>query len=120
MQTVHGKPVEKAIDELLKGPQVIDALLFSSNILAVAGLKYINSLSIKVPGELAIISFDETEAFDLFYAPLTYIRQPLQEIGQMATRILLQNIGKDKELTQLNIEAKLITRESTRAAAASK
>ena len=115
-----GKAVEKAIDELLKGSQVIDALLFSSNMLAVAGLRYINSLGIKVPGELAIISFDETEAFDLFYAPLTYIKQPLQEIGQMATRILLQNIGNNKELTQLNIEAKLITRESTRAAASSK
>ena len=109
-----GKSVEKAIDELMKGPEVIDALLFSSNTLAVAGLKCINSLNIKVPDELALISFDQTEAFDLFYAPLTYIRQPLQEIGQMATSILLQNIGKTQELTQLNIDAKLITRESTR------
>jgi LacI family transcriptional regulator len=114
-----GKSVEKAIDELLKGPEVIDALLFSSNILAVAGLKNINSLSLKVPDDLAIISFDETEAFDLFYAPLTYIKQPLQEIGQMATRILLQNIEKPQELTQLNIDAKLITRESTRVSASS-
>ncbi len=109
-----GKSVEKAMDELLKGPDVIDGLLFSSNTLAVAGLKYINSLSLKVPRDLAIISFDETEAFDLFYAPLTYIKQPLQELGQMATRILLQNIEKTQELTQLNIDAKLIPRESTR------
>src|SRR4030095_1859034 len=60
--------VETAIDELLKGTSRIDALLFGSNTLAVAGLKHLNSIGVKVPGELAIISFDETEAFDLFYA----------------------------------------------------
>jgi len=111
----RGKSVEKAIDDLLKGPQVIDALLFSTNTLAVAGLRYINSLNIKVPGELAIISFDQTEAFDLFYAPLTYIKQPLHEIGQMATKILLENIGKHNEPVQLNIRAELVIRESTEA-----
>ena len=108
-----GNSVKNAIDELLQEPGGIDALLFGSNTLAVAGLKYLNSLAIKIPHELAIISFDETEAFDLFYAPLTFIKQPLQEIGEIATRILLKNIGRNNELTQLNLPAKLITREST-------
>ena len=107
--------VQKALDELIKEPLSVDAILFGSNTLAVAGLKYINSLGVKVPGDLAIISFDETEAFDLFYAPLTYIKQPMQEMGQMATRILLQNIGNAGDLTQVNLPAMLIKRESTRA-----
>ena len=109
-----GNSVEQAIEELLQRPGSIDALLFSSNTLAVAGLKYLNTLSVKVPNELAIISFDETEAFDLFYAPLTYIEQPLQEMGELATRILLQCIGKHNDVTQLNVPAQLVTRESTR------
>ena len=109
----YGNSVAKAIDELLREPGQIDALLFGSNTLAVAGLKFLNSHNIKIPGELAVISFDETEAFDLFYAPLTYIKQPLQEMGEIATRILLRQIGKQNELTQLNIPAKLVTREST-------
>jgi len=108
-----GNSVETAVDELMKSPGDIDALLFGSNTLAVAGLKRLNSLGVKVPRQLAIISFDETEAFDLFYAPLTYIKQPLQEMGEIATRILLQHICKKGEFTQLNIPAKLITREST-------
>lgn len=109
------KCVEKAIYELLDGPEPIDALLFSSNMLAGWGLKYINSLPIKVPADLAIISFDETEASDLFYSPLTYIKQPLQEMGRTATKILLDNIGKNQELTEVNLNAELIVRESTKA-----
>ncbi len=105
--------VEKAIDDLLQPTGGIDALLFGSNTIAVAGLKHLNSIGVKVPGELAIISFDETEAFDLFYAPLTYIKQPLQEMGEIATRILLDQICKKGECTQLNMPATLITREST-------
>jgi len=108
------KLVAGAIDELISGSQPVDAILFSSNTLAASGLKHINSLGIKVPDELAIITFDETEALDLFYAPLTYIKQPLQEMGQMATKILLKSIGKSNEPVQLNIEAKLVIRESTK------
>ena len=108
-----GNSIKRAIEELVKRPGGIDALLFGSNTLAIAGLKHLNTLGIKVPRELAIISFDETEAFDLFYAPITFIKQPLQEMGEIATRILLQHICKKGEFTQLNIPAKLISREST-------
>jgi LacI family transcriptional regulator len=49
----------------------------------------------------------------LFYAPLTYIKQPLQEMGQAAIKILLQSIGTNNKLAQVSMEARLIVREST-------
>lgn len=106
--------VEKAIHELLDNPEPIDAMLFSTNRLAAWGLKYINSLPIKVPADLAIISFDETEALDLFYSPLTSIKQPLQEMGRAATKILLDSFGKSCETVQISMRAELIIRESTK------
>jgi LacI family transcriptional regulator len=108
------KCVEKAIHELLDGPDPVDALLFSTNQLAAWGLKHINSLSLTVPDDLAIISFDETEALDLFYSPITYIKQPLQEMGREATKILLDNFGKKSEPVQISLPAELIIRESTK------
>lgn len=109
------KCVEKAIHELLDGSDPVDALLFSTNQLAAWGLKHINSLPLTVPDDLAIISFDETEALDLFYSPITYIKQPLQELGRAATKILLDNFGKKCETVQLSLPAELIIRESTKA-----
>ncbi len=105
--------VEKSLQELLSLTQPVDAILFASNTIALHGLKHINTMGIRVPEELAIVSFDETEAFDLFYAPLTYIKQPLLEMGQMATRILLESIGRNNKITQVNLEGELIIRQST-------
>jgi LacI family transcriptional regulator len=107
--------IENAIDDLLAAPHSIDALFFGSNSIALHGLKYVNSLDIRVPEDLAIISFDETEALDLFYAPLTFIRQPLPEMGESAVKMLIENIGLTNKLTQVVMEGRLIVKASTKA-----
>ena len=105
--------VEKAIDSLLSLPDPVDVILFASNYLSIFGLKHIVTLPIKVPNDLAIISFDESDAADLFYAPLTHMKQPLKEMGQLATRILLESIEKNNKITKINLEPDLVIREST-------
>lgn len=51
-----------------------DALLFASGEIALHGLKHIKLLNIKVPSVLALISFKEMAAWDLFLCPLTCIK----------------------------------------------
>jgi LacI family transcriptional regulator len=104
--------VEKAISYLLSLKEPVDAVLFASNTLAVHGLKYINRHNIKVPEELGIISFDESDALDLFRPALTYIKQPLQEMGQTATKILLDNIDRNNKITQIKMDGELVIRNS--------
>jgi LacI family transcriptional regulator len=66
-----------------------------------------------VPDELAIISFDESEAFDFFYSPVTYVSQSLADIGKEAINLILNKLhGKSKKNTDVIVEAKLIVRES--------
>ncbi|MEX6687267.1 substrate-binding domain-containing protein [Danxiaibacter flavus] len=103
--------VEKAIDQLLKQP--VDALFFTSNTLASCGIKYINKLHIQVPNDLGIVSFDETEAADLFYAPLTYIKQPIDEMGKQSLHILLDKISGKKKMITSNIDGELIVQRSS-------
>lgn len=105
--------IEKSVKELLNLEQPVDGLLFSSNIIAGHGLRYINTLSLTVPDDLSIVSFDETEALDLFYAPLSYIKQPLQLMGEMATKILLENITSNNKITQVDMEPELVIRASS-------
>jgi LacI family transcriptional regulator len=105
--------IEMAVKELLSCNPPIDALLLASNSIANHAVKYINTLSIKVPEALAILCFDETESLDLFYAPLTYLKQPLYTMGQMATNILLENIRDGNKIRQVEINAELIIRKST-------
>jgi LacI family transcriptional regulator len=105
--------VEQAIDELLNAENPPDGLFFASNMIASQGIKYINTLSLRVPDDLAIVCFDETEAADLFYSPLTYVKQPLFEMGQSAIRILLKCMFSPKIRTQQNFEAELVIRQSS-------
>ncbi|MCW3091126.1 MAG: LacI family transcriptional regulator [Ferruginibacter sp.] len=105
--------VERAINTMLQKEQPIDALMFATNAIATHGLKHIKNLHIKVPEQLALVSFDKTDALDLFYAPLTCIDQPLAEMGRIATKILLDAIEGSDAITQLNLPAELLIRSST-------
>lgn len=106
--------IKLAIDHLLALPDPVDSILFASNILATLGLKYIFQKGIKVPQELALITFDEMEASDFFYAPLTYLKQPIKEMGEMATRCVLERIDNNRQVfTQELLPAELVLRAST-------
>lgn len=105
--------VERAIDKMLLGRERVKAIFFATNTLAVFGLKYIDELNYKVPRDVSIVSFDEGEAFDFYYCPLTYVKQPLVALGQQAVKVLIKSISNsgDKE-QQICLKAELITRKS--------
>lgn len=105
--------VTRAFRELRSGRQPVDAIVFVSNSLSVYGLTQIKSLNIRVPQDLAVVGFDETEAYELFHTPLTYIRQPLQAMGQLAARVLLETLATPGQITQANLNAALVVQAST-------
>lgn len=90
--------VYKAIDEL--NLMTTDALFFTSNKLAIAALKKLSTLDIKIPEELALVTFDESEAFDIFRVPLTHIKQPIKKISKKAVELLIEKIENTNLLQQ--------------------
>ncbi|WP_221391667.1 LacI family DNA-binding transcriptional regulator [Dyadobacter sp. NIV53] len=112
-QDFSSADIEGAFYQLLGLKEPIDAIYLTTNQLGMFGLKYINSNKIKVPEELAVISFDETEFLDLFSTPVTQLRQPLKEMGTAATEILIAAIADNNKLTQLNMQPLLVIRGSS-------
>jgi LacI family transcriptional regulator len=107
--------VKQAIDCFLKMENRPEALMFATYGLAINGLKYINELKLKVPNDFAIVSFGQAEIFELYYCPITYLLQPLEDLGVKAVEVLLNKINnKDSPLTQVLMKAKLIQQESTK------
>lgn len=106
--------IERAVQDALSSIKPADAILFGASSIADCGVRYINTLPVKVPQELSIITFDEPVALDLFYAPITYIKQPLAEMGQQAIHVLLENINKSDKFMQLNLKGELVVRASTK------
>jgi LacI family transcriptional regulator len=108
--------IENAVRAMLSTKPAVDAVLFGSNKIAVTGLKLINSLSLRVPCDLAVICFDHTEMLDLFYAPVTYVRQPLEEIGKVAVESLLATMQNTAVNHAVQLNASLVIQASTKAA----
>jgi len=104
--------VEEAIQQLLQLPDGIDAIFFASNKVATYGLKYLNQRQVKVPKSLKILNFDQSDAVDLFYMPLNHVRQPLEQIGIEAVRILIDYINGNKKINQLQLDAELVLNQS--------
>jgi LacI family transcriptional regulator len=108
--------VKQGIRRLLLARSPVDALLFGSNTLAMYGLKAIRDLNISIPEQVAVVTFDETDTYNLFYVSLTYIKQPLVEIGKQATEALLKCL-QDQEhqpiTLQVNLNAELIVQKSS-------
>ena len=112
-QSFVQQDIEKAFAQLLKSDEPVDAVYLTTNKLGMCGLKYINTNKIKVPEELAVISFDETEFLDLFSTPVTQLRQPMMEMGKAATEILITAIEENNKLTQLNFQPLLVIKGSS-------
>jgi LacI family transcriptional regulator len=105
-----------AIDELLNPGNKVDGLIFATYSLAIAGLKYLNELKLKVPDDVAIISFGQAEVFDLYYCPISYVKQPINELAKAAVNMLVEKINKPTtELKQVIMQAKLMIQQSSQA-----
>lgn len=105
--------VKEAIDSMLAGKKPVKAIFFATNTLAIYGLKHIARLNYKVPYDIAVLSFDEGEAFDFYYCPLTHVKQPLIDFGKHAVRILTNQISNPQlEEEQIFLDAELVIRKS--------
>lgn len=107
------KDVADKMNELLFPKLKVDALFFATNTLAVESLKIISQSGIKVPDDIAIIAFDESDAFDFFYSPLSYVSQSLEDMGKGALELVTARLKDNtRKYTNLIIKEKLVLRKS--------
>lgn len=104
--------------ELLEGKNIPDAI-FSTNLEMTKGvLTVIRQMGLKVPRDIGLVSFDDSDITQLFSPPITAISQPVYEIGSAAMEILINEIRSNNNLERVLIKnvlkTKLIKRASTR------
>jgi LacI family transcriptional regulator len=106
------KDMENVFDDLLLMNKKTDAIVFATNALSMGGLFSTKKSNISIPGDLAFIGFDGGECFDLFNPPLTYVKQPLEEIGKEAFRVLIDLINRSGKTSHIMLNPQLIVRSS--------
>ncbi|WP_069658662.1 LacI family DNA-binding transcriptional regulator [Arcticibacter eurypsychrophilus] len=106
--------MEKALSDIISQQDSFDAIFFATDTLALDGLKLLNNKEIKVPEGISVFSFDESEAFELFYTPITHSKQPLEEMGKLAFNTLIELINQNKVNKLICLQADLIVGQSCR------
>lgn len=103
------KEVVRAIDQMLNMENPINAIFFATNTLGIIGLKYLNKLGVSIPKDVSVIVFDESEAFDFFYCPLTYVKQPLHDMAKKAVEVLTDQISDPtRGFSKIKLGAELV------------
>lgn len=93
----------------------LDAVLFSTNYLAISGLKASKKFNFAMP---AVIAFDDHTVFKLVEPSITVVSQPIKDIADNLINILLLRLqGKIKATRKMVLPCELKVRESTKAKA---
>jgi LacI family transcriptional regulator len=90
------------------------AVFASSDMLAIGILQVMLGRGIRVPGDIAIVGYDDIEFARQVLVPLTSIRQPAYEMGRAAAELLTDQLsGTPPQQRHIIFEPKLVVREST-------
>ena len=110
----YQEEMKQAIRELMEAPNPVSAIVFSTHYLTASGLRELKALNYKVPDDVAIVSFDEMGAFDLVEPAITSITQPVNDIGNHAVQILVDEMEKNGTVNEKKkiLETGLIVRNS--------
>lgn len=82
--------VTAAISRWRQSPQPPTAVLAASDQLSMQALISFRELGIRVPEDMALVAFSNTDIADVLTPPLTTIRQPAFEMGKTAAAKLLR------------------------------
>jgi len=109
--------IEEAVSKLLALKQKPEAIFTTSDKLTTGCLQTLQQRGIKVPDEIALVGFSNINIAELINPPLTLVRQPAEQMGQLATEMLLQLIESKRPVTHFEkriLDTELVIRDSSR------
>jgi LacI family transcriptional regulator len=111
-----GYPFAKAF---LARKRPFTALFAYNDISAIGSIRAFQEAGLRVPEDVSVVGFDDIRIAVHNNPSLTTVRQPLQKMGEIAARTLLNRIEEHEEwLPEISIEPEFVVRNSTRRALA--
>ena len=101
-------------NELLARGGDFTAVVAFNDIAAIGAIRAFMNQGLRVPEDISVIGFDDIQGAAFHNPSLTTIRQPLNQMGAVAARILLQRIRGQATFPDIvPIHPELVIREST-------
>ena len=78
----------------------VEGLVFATNALAIAAIRKLSSMGVRVQKDIHLVGFDNSDVYDLFYPPIPHVGQPIAKICSLAFSYLQKLIDKEIEQTK--------------------
>ncbi|HWA17776.1 MAG TPA: LacI family DNA-binding transcriptional regulator [Devosia sp.] len=117
----HGHSAERgywAMDAMMTAERRPSAVFAATDSLAIGALRWCQTHNVGVPGEMAIVGFDNIEYAEYAAVPLSTVNYAVEVVTRMAVDRLMRLISAGESLPEprvTQIDPDLIIRESTRA-----
>ena len=108
--------IKNAIAQFIINNPKLDALFFATNYLGVQGIEALQLCNLKIPEDIAVVSFDDNDLFRLLTPSITVSAQPIKEMATKSIDMLLRIINKEQKLSKPTgevITPNIIIRNST-------
>ncbi|MEU9670892.1 LacI family DNA-binding transcriptional regulator [Streptomyces bobili] len=103
----------RAMRSLLERAPDLDAVFAASDLMAVGALAELRRQKRQVPGDVAVIGFEDSVLARHTDPPLTTVRQPVEELGRTMARILTDITRHGADRQQVTLPTELVVRESS-------
>lgn len=81
------------IRSMLNSRKPPTALFAANNLTMRYVLHALSAAGVNIPRQIAVVGFDDFEMADVFQPPLTVVRQPAYQLGEVAANLLFQRIS---------------------------
>ena len=103
-----------AMERLLGRRPDVDAVFAASDLMAVGALQALRAAGREVPGNVALVGFDDSPVALLTDPPLTSVRQPIEEMGREMARLLIRTAAEPATATRrVVLTTELVVRRSS-------
>jgi LacI family transcriptional regulator len=89
------------------------AMIATNHDISYSFLRIAKKYNIKVPDDISLLGFSEVPENEIVNPPLTVIKQPILEIGNIAATAMLTRIeNRNKEVSQIVLKTTIVERKS--------
>lgn len=90
-----------------------DAVFCMNDLVAIGVIKALKEKGLRIPQDVAVVGFDDTNLCDFIFPSLTSVKQPAEEMGKVAAKMLIELIEKRANVRKYIFSPTLVVRKSS-------
>lgn len=101
-----------ATEKVMKKGRAVDSIFYSSDVMAIGGMKYLLRNGYRIPEDISILGYDNITMSSFIEPELTTIAQPIYKIGQEAFKLLMKLLKSKTSEEEIKLMPYLVVRKT--------